>query len=322
MPARSHRSARRDPDPPTPQSRAPNPTWLELSTRAEAESVEAIAEAFQRWGQGVVIEEPIVARSDETYEVDYTQPVKVTTYLPLDERAEERQGRLEQALHWLGRLRPVEPLTVRTLVEADWENAWKRHFFVRHVGARLVIVPSWRRYRPRPGEVVLDLDPGMAFGTGVHPTTRLCLTSLERYIQPGHDILDYGTGSGILAIAAAKLGASTVLALDVDATAVRVATENVARNEADGIARISQGDLNTTPGTPQFDLILANINLRVIRESLPGLAARLRPGGHVILSGVLREHAAVLREAVGAAGLVICLRRREGDWLALAAQLP
>jgi ribosomal protein L11 methyltransferase len=322
MAASSDGPARHGPETPPPERLPPTATWLELSTRAEAETVEAIAEVFQRWGQGVAIEEPVVARADETFEVDYTRPVRVTTYLPLDERAEERRAQLEEALHWLGRLRPVEPLAVRHLVEADWENAWKRYFFVRHVGKRLVIVPSWRRYRPRPGEVVLDLDPGMAFGTGVHPTTRLCLASLERYLVPGQEVLDLGTGSGILAIAAAKLGATAVLALDIDATAVRVATENVARNEMADVVRVAEGDLATIPVGPRFDLILANINLRVIRDTLPGLAARLRPAGHVILSGVLREHATLLREAVAGSGLALCLRRREGDWLALAARLP
>lgn len=171
--------------------------WLELSTRAEAETVEAIAEIFQRWGQGVAIEEPVVAGPDETYHIDYTQPVKITTYLPLDSAAEEHRQRIEEALHWLGRLRPIEPLTVRQLAASDWESAWKRYFYVRHVGRRLVIVPSWRRYQPKPGEVVLDLDPGMAFGTGVHPTTRLCLQLLERHLRPGATV----SGPALMALA-------------------------------------------------------------------------------------------------------------------------
>src|SRR5215211_795868 len=211
--------------------------WLELSTRAEAETVEAIAEIFQQFGQGVAIEEPVVASPDETYYVDYTQPVRITTYLPLNEQAEEQRQRLEEALHWLGRLRPIEPLTVRQLAEADWENAWKRYFFVRHVGKRIVIVPSWRQYQSKPGEVVLDLDPGMAFGTGVHPTTRLCLRLLEQHLTGAARVLDLGTGSGILAIAAAKLGASAVRAIEVDSTAVGVAAANVAHNAVEQVVR-------------------------------------------------------------------------------------
>jgi ribosomal protein L11 methyltransferase len=292
--------------------------WLEISTRAEAETVEAIAEVFQQWGRGVAIEEPFVAEPDETYRIDYTQPVKITTYLPLDEHAEEHRQRLEDALHWLGRLRPIEPLTVRELAEADWENAWKRYFFVRHVGKRLVIVPSWRRYEPKAGEVVLDLDPGMAFGTGVHPTTRLCMHLLERYISPGARVLDLGTGSGILAIAAAKLGAVSVRAIDLDATAARVAGENVARNGVEGCVWVEQGELARVEAGEQFHLILANINLRVIRAILDDLAGHLAPGGVAILSGVLREHEPTLRATIAEAGLMLRERRREGDWLALA----
>src|SRR5262249_6287614 len=157
----------------------------------------------------------------------------------------------------------------------DWENAWKRHFFVRHVGKRLVIVPSWRRYRPKAGDVVLDLDPGMAFGTGVHPTTRLCLHLLERYLTPDARVLDLGTGSGILAIAAAKLGAARVTAVDLDATAARVAAENVARNEVEDVVDVAEGELAGVDRAARFELILANINLRVIRAVVPTLAAHL-----------------------------------------------
>ena len=294
--------------------------WLELSTRAEAETVEAIAEIFHRWGQGVAIEEPVVAEPDETYRIDYRQPVKVATYLPLDEHAEGRRQRVEEALDWLGRLRAIEPLVVRQLAEADWENAWKRHFFVRHVGKRLVIVPSWRRYQPKPGELVLDLDPGMAFGTGVHPTTRLCLRLLERLLPPQARVLDLGTGSGILAIAAARLGAASVRALDVDATAARVAEDNVARNRVQATVLVEQGELTLIDAAERFDLILANINLRVIRAVLPDLARRLSPTGLAILSGVLREHEPALQEAIQAAGLALRERRREGDWLALVVR--
>jgi ribosomal protein L11 methyltransferase len=294
--------------------------WLELSTRAEAETVEAIAEIFHQWGQGVAIEEPVVAEPDETYRIDYTQPVRVATYLPVDDRCEERRQRIEEALHWLGRLRPIEPLEVRKLAETDWENAWKRYFFVRHVGQRLVIVPSWRRYQPKPGEVVLDLDPGMAFGTGVHPTTRLCLRLLEQYLTGAARVLDLGTGSGILAIAAAKLGASAVRAIEVDSTAVGVATANVAHNAVEQVVRVEQGELSLVAPDERFDLMLANINLRVIRAVLPALGAHLAPGGVAILSGVLREHEATLREAIAAAGLRGRERRREKDWLAIAVE--
>src|SRR5579884_569386 len=291
--------------------------WLELSTRAEAEAVEAIAEVFARWGQGVAIEEPVVNTPDDTYHPDASQPVRVATYLPLDDQAAERQQRIEQALYWLGRLHPIAPLTTRRLAEADWASAWKQYFHVRHVGQRLVIVPSWRRYQPKPGEVVLALDPGMAFGTGLHPTTRLCLQLLERYLQPGARVLDLGTGSGILAIAAAKLGAQHVRALDTDTTAVRVAQENVSRNGVESRVVVHHGDATLLAPAEPFDLVLANINLRVICALLPGLPAHLASAGLAILSGVLHEHEPALRAASAAAGLRWRERRRARDWLAV-----
>lgn len=291
--------------------------WLELSTRAEAETVEAIAEIFSQHGQGVAIEEPFLAYPDESYEIDAARPVRVTTYLPLDDAASARRERIEEALHWLGRLRGIEPLTVRELAEEDWANAWKKHFHVRHVGKRLVIVPSWRRYTPRPDEVILDLDPGMAFGTGVHPTTRLCLQLVERWTAPGMRVLDLGTGSGILAIAAAKLGAARVTARDIESTAARVAQENVERNGVADRIEVAQGTLDSVPTDERYDLILANINLRVLREVLAPLAARLAPGGAAILSGVLHEYEPALREVVAEAGLAWRERRRQQDWLAV-----
>jgi ribosomal protein L11 methyltransferase len=220
--------------------------------------VDAVAELFQRYGQGVAIEEPIVSAPDgEWTRVDPERPVVVRTYLPVDDRVGERAERLEQGIWHLGRLRRVEPLRQRTLSEDDWAHAWKRHFFVHRVGQRIVIVPSWRRHRASPEDVIIRLDPGMAFGTGLHPTTRLCLQALERSLGPGANVLDLGTGSGILAIAAARLGARRVLALDIEPVAVGVAQENVRRNRVARRVHVSEGSLplptvaEQSPGSAQ-----------------------------------------------------------------------
>jgi ribosomal protein L11 methyltransferase len=158
----------------------------------------------------------------------------------------------------------------------------------------------------------------MAFGTGVHPTTRQCLRLLERHQPPDARVLDLGTGSGILSIAAAKLGAREVCAIDLDATAARVAVENVAVNDVADRVRVEAGELDLVAPDERFDLILANINLRVIRLVLPALARHLAPGGVAILSGVLHEHEAELKETIAGAGLAVRERRREKDWLAVA----
>lgn len=221
-------------------------TWLELSVEVDHEAVEAVSELLARYGyNGGVVVEPAWTPGDEGPEFTYdpARPSILRTYLPLNATTEETRQRIEQALWHLGQVRPIGPLQARTIAEEDWANAWKQFYHVLRVGERTVVVPSWLEHEPRPGDVVLHLDPGMAFGTGLHPTTQLCLRLLERYARPGLRALDLGTGSGILAIAAAKLGASPVLALDNDPVAVQVAAENIARNGVSQMVRALEGSL-------------------------------------------------------------------------------
>lgn len=240
--------------------------WLELSVTADQEAAESISELLTRYGYngGVAVEAkpPPDARLDEAglpspLSSEPAYPVTLRTYLPLNDQAEEKRQQIEQALWHLGRLRPVGPLQVRVLEEEDWANAWKQFYSVQQIGTHTVIVPSWLTYSPRPGDVVLHLDPGMAFGTGLHPTTRLCLALLEQKSAPGLRTLDLGTGSGILSIAAARQGATPVLALDNDPVAVDVARENVAYNRVGDsvhVALYEDGAGNLAPGwrPPQY----------------------------------------------------------------------
>jgi ribosomal protein L11 methyltransferase len=291
--------------------------WLECSTRAEAEAVDAVAEVLGRFGQGVAIEQPIYSSPDgEEVRVLDDQPVVVKTYLPLDDRAEERRLALEEAIWHLGRIRRVDPLEVRQLEERDWADAWKRHFFVHRVGERLTIVPSWRRHRPGPDELILRLDPGMAFGTGLHPTTRLCLRALEREVRPGCSLLDLGTGSAILALAAAKLGARRVLGLEIEPVAVRVAAENVRRNRLRRIIEIREGSLPVEPAE-RFDLVVANISFRVLSELQGLIRASLAPGGRALLSGVLERDAPALLAQLEAHGWERQAAVYEAEWALL-----
>lgn len=216
----------------------------------EAEAVESVAEVFARWGHGVAIEEPLEAdqEPEEGPRMDPRAPVMVKTYLPDEGASGVARQRIEEAVWHLGLLRHVEPVQVRRIAEDDWAHAWKRYFHVHRPGQRVVIVPSWRRYRAAESDVVVRLDPGMAFGTGLHPTTQLCLREMERCLAPGMRVLDLGTGSGILAVAAARLGASHVLALDVDATAVGVARENVRRNRVARKVTVALGTLPLAAG--------------------------------------------------------------------------
>ncbi len=332
--------------------------WIELSAEAEAEAVEAVAELFSEIGHGgVAIEQPVTDSAErDAAEIDPNRLVTVKTYLPEGTDVVDRVSRAREGLWHLSRLRRIEPLRVTRLAEEDWAEAWKRFFFVQRVGERLVIKPTWREYQPAPGEVVLELDPGMAFGTGLHPSTRMCLTACERYVEPGMRVLDLGTGSGVLAIAAARLGAASVLALDVDAVAVEVARKNVAQNGLKDRIQVLQGSLDrleqpqsgagagAPAGPPDpvpessggqrrpplqrsgaaacagYSLVLANIIARVIVELAPGLHDATAPGGLVVASGIIAEREEWTRGALESAGLRITEIMSEGDWRAVVCR--
>src|SRR5213082_2027182 len=208
--------------------------WLELTVRTHPEAVEAVSELLSRYAPGgVAIEEPIELLDEgQEYRVLVGQPVQVHAYLPVDGKEEEARQRIAEGLWHLASLGQhfVGELQTRIVNEEDWANAWKEFFHVTHIGQRLVIRPSWRAYTPKDNEVMLELDPGMAFGTGLHPTTRMCLEQVERRTRAGMRVIDVGTGSGILALAAAKLGAASVYCIDNSSVAVESATANAAVN--------------------------------------------------------------------------------------------
>jgi ribosomal protein L11 methyltransferase len=211
----------------------------------------------------------------------------------------------------------------RDVAEEDWAESWKEHFHVERFGERIVVVPSWRTYEAKPGDVLLRLDPGMAFGTGQHETTRMCLEALEREVRPGMRVLDVGCGSGILSLAAAKLGAHEVLAVDVDANCVRVTEENARANGAEQTVRAAQGSAGNAwpfePPAAAFDIVVANIIARVIIEIAASLVQALVSGGRLIVSGVIGEREAEVTDALQAAGARIAFVRAMGDWRCIEA---
>jgi ribosomal protein L11 methyltransferase len=304
-------------------------TWLELSVQVDPEAVESVSELFARFGyNGGVVVEQMVAPPQEEYadwetlahqEIDPTRPVSVRTYLPNDAEAAEKRRQLEQALWHLGQMREVGPLQVELREEEDWANAWKAYYGILRIGERVVIKPSWLEYTPREGDVVLDLDPGMAFGTGLHPTTRLCLLALEELVRPGMRVLDLGTGSGILAIAAAKLGGpgTHVAALDTDNVAVEATLQNVERNHLASQIEVAQGSATEARRGAPYDLAVANILASVIIDLARPLHELLRPGGTLVSSGIFIDRGDRVAEALEAAGLPVRERKQEGDWLCL-----
>ncbi len=310
--------------------------WLELSVAADHEAVEAVSEILSRAAPGGTSVEPAFELVEEglAARVDLARPALVRAHLPLLDLGAIRDAvaRVERDLGHLQAfgLRPIGDLSATIVHEADWANAWKAHFPVLRIGRRIVIRPTWRRHRRQPGDVVLALDPGMAFGTGLHPTTRLCLAALEGLADRGvltggaadggpTRVLDVGSGSGILSIAAAKLGARGVLAVDVDPIAVEASAANARRNRLARVIRAREGSAPTGEGP--FDVILANLIASLLVTLADGLVADLRPGGVLLASGIFANREADVVAAFEARGLVIDRRWDEGDWVALEARL-
>jgi ribosomal protein L11 methyltransferase len=334
-----------------PDALSADGTWLELSVAADHEAVEAVSEILSRHAPGGTSVEPAFELIDEglAARLDATRPAIVRAYLPAGDRGAVRRA-IEETTRALGHLqafdlRTIGDLETRLVHESDWAEAWKAHFPVLRVGRRIVIRPTWRRHRRTPGDVVLALDPGMAFGTGLHPTTRLCLAGIERLADdtgladgtPGalggrarnvgtaglRRALDLGCGSGILAIAAARLGVAEVLALDTDQIAVDATRANARRNGLARRIRARQGSLPTGEGP--FDLILANLIASVLVRLAAGLAAELRPaaaavgGGRLLASGIFVDREGEVRDAFEAAAMRVVRADREGEWVALEA---
>ncbi|MGC9334088.1 MAG: 50S ribosomal protein L11 methyltransferase [Anaerolineae bacterium] len=310
--------------------------WLEISVTTDGETAEAVVELFNRYGRGQSVVERLVDCFE--YELADASPpatVVVKTYLPLDGSVETTRRRIEEGLWHLSHIQPIPEPAFRELSEQDWSEAWKQQYHRLHVGRRIVIVPAWEDYTPVPEEAVVKLEPGMAFGTGLHPTTRLCLEAMEEDLAAGCTVLDVGTGSGILAIAAAKLGAGSVLALDADPVAVRVARENVAANGVAVSVAVQHGSLpggdvvpmHFSPEGPlhllasgHYDLVLVNILAPVIAGMAPALAARLHRQGRLIAAGLIEEQERDVIIAFRDQGLTVVRRAQEEDWVCLVVQ--
>jgi ribosomal protein L11 methyltransferase len=301
--------------------------WLELSVDADVDAVEAVSEILSRFAPGGASVEPAFELVEEGLgaRLDPSRPSIVRAYVPARdpaaaERAAAHAGAALGHLQAFG-LRAIGELTARLVHEADWAEAWKAYFPVLRVGRRLVIRPTWLDAEPGPDDVVLDLDPGMAFGTGLHPTTRLCLIALESLADRGRlrgaRVLDVGCGSGILAIAAAKLGAASVVGIDVDPIAVEATLANAATNGLSGRISARLGSLPS--GLPPFDVVSANLIASLLVELAPALAAELRRHGTLVSSGIFIDREADVRWAFAKALLDVGETWDEGDWVALEA---
>ncbi len=323
--------------------------WMEFSVIVDGETAEAITDLFARYGHagGVAIQE--IAAPEETrvgpQSLALTRRVRVATYAPMQDDggdgalAAARQG-IQDGLAYLGMIGPVGTLRERAVADEDWESAWRDHFHPHRVGQRSVVVPTWRTYEPIPDDIVIRLDPGMAFGTGLHPTTRLCALELERRVARGATVLDAGCGSGILSLIAAQLGASRVLGVDIDPIAVAAARENVTRNGVADVIEITEGSLPRSGQDPfasagrawpeavvargGWDIVVANLTAEVLQELAAPLAMAARPGGILIGSGIIAERFTLAAYALMDAGLRLtdAVSDESGDWRAVILMRP
>ncbi len=279
--------------------------WQELSISVPHEYVEPISYLFGRYGKGL------------STELDGKGRVLLRTYMTSGSR--QRLARIDVGVRLVAAVEPIGPLVIRDLPEdEDWQNSWKSHFRILRIGKHLVINPTWLDLDPGPDDIVIELDPGIAFGTGYHPTTDTCLQALEQHITPGMSVLDLGTGSGILTIAAIKLGAGRVTALDIDSQAVTAARRNFRRCGIGKQVRLGQGSVpHATASAGQFDLAVANISARGVADRCPFILTALKPGGLFIASGLLETQKGEVASAAEPLGFTLVSEWPQEEWVTL-----
>jgi len=304
--------------------------WLEVSLTVDGELAEAVADLLARFApNGVVTEQGIKFVNDEDHGTP-AGPINVRAYLEMDEHIEETRQKLEESLFYLGMIQPIPAPIYKQIADQNWMETWKQHYQPIPVGKRLIIVPVWLD-SPEPERIPIKIDPGMAFGTGTHPTTQLSLELIEENIETLKvsntfrvlNVIDVGCGSGILSIAALKLGVETALGVDIDHESVINARENANKNSIGEEFIIGQGSVSEVLAGDfpykQAPLVVANILAPIIIRLLDaGLADLAEPGGTVILSGILQEQGQKIIEAAQAKGLVMKRRKQMGDWIALS----
>ena len=298
--------------------------WLEVSVITDGEGAEAIAEALKPFAhqESVVLEQ--LGDMDDLDPNALEPAVTVKIYVSEERDTPEFRQRIEEVVYQYGRLYPIPPPTFRKLEDQDWANAWKEHYHPFRIGEKIWIQPSWIDIVEetdgvegvRSDDVILTLDPGMAFGTGLHPTTQMCMRAIEMVVKPGMTVLDVGTGSGILAIAAAKLGASHLLAFDTDILAVKATQENCIKNGVAEKISLFEGTLDQVE-KKGWDVVVVNILAPVIINLFQNddLMSYVAENGRLILSGIIEEQGEGVETAVAEAGGCVVEKLQVRDWV-------
>ncbi len=303
--------------------------WKEYSVLTDGICVEAISGIFHAMGSGgVVIEDPQAARKyvnkdgwkPESVSPDFLNHefVVVKAYFLADKKIMDE---LNESIKLVENTFGVEcKVFVDEMRSEDWEDTWKKYYHTFKVGERLIIKPSWEDYTPGEHEVVINIDPGMAFGTGIHASTRFCLRFVDQYVKGGERIVDAGCGSGILSIAAAKLGAAQIFAMDVDDLAVRIARENVTLNNLNDVIRVEEGDIVEAIQGREVDMVLANITAEVVAILIPEATKVLCTGGYLFGSGIVDSRWPGVKKQLEAHGFEIEQVLQDVDWIGVAAR--
>lgn len=298
--------------------------WLELFVTVPFEYVEPIAALFQRHGKGgAVIEEVASYSPDEGEPRPTPEEATLRTYLPQSSRYRRSRELLHIGVNLVSQLAGTQPLQEREVHQDEWEGAWKAHFMPLRVGRRIVVTPPWARHEQHGGDLTVEIDPGLAFGTGHHPTTRRVLECIEQRVAQGMRVADIGAGSGILSIAAAQLGAGAVVALELDAVAVRAARRNVRANAVDAVVRVHLGTLpHERIAAGAADVVVANISGAVLVALAEPLRDALRPSGVLIGSGILASRWEEVEAAFARAHLRLVETHTDGDWVTVVYRKP
>lgn len=308
--------------------------WVEIRIHTSSEAEEAVCFMLQELGtEGVSVADSSVRERD--FETPYGEIISLSKddypsmgvwiygYLPELRYTKKIEAQIRKQVADLKGygLDPGPALvTIRTVAEESWEHAWKAYYKPVRVSHRLTVKPQWEVYEPiSEEELVIEIDPGMAFGTGTHPTTRLCMNLMEKWLRQGDQVIDVGCGSGILSIAAAKLGADKVLALDLDPVAVENAASNVALNHMEEQVTLRQGDLlKEVPN--RYDLVLSNILAEIIVQFTDDLPGVLKSEGILIASGIIADKEEMVKRSLSEVGFTVADRLQEEDWIALVAK--
>jgi ribosomal protein L11 methyltransferase len=288
-------------------------------------AVELISDLFYDLGvKGVVVDDPRLEPEEEWAPDALPLPRQpaVTGYLPESGKSAAQRRQLEQALIELAENQQLDySIAYHTVDEQDWAESWKEFFWPLEITRRIVVKPTWRDYTPRPDQLVIDIDPGMAFGTGTHPTTALCMAMLETHMRPGGSVLDVGTGSGILLIEAAKLGAAHLAGIDLDPDAILIARQNLVRNAVPKHQYTLQSGHLLSMVDATYDIVVANILAELILQLLDQVNRVLKPGGVFICSGIIEAFQSGVLKKMAARGFSILDVQKQDDWVAIAGRI-